>query len=40
MKFLILPAFDVKLLAVLSKILPRKFRDYLLDKMFPQPVVK
>jgi short-subunit dehydrogenase len=40
MKFLILPAFDVKLLAFLSKILPRKFRDYLLDKMFPQPINK
>ncbi|MCX6251726.1 MAG: SDR family NAD(P)-dependent oxidoreductase [Bacteroidetes bacterium] len=37
MKFLILPAFDVKLLAVVSKILPRKIKDYLLDKMFPQP---
>ena len=37
MKFLILPASDVKLLAVASKILPRKVRDYLLDRMFPQP---
>lgn len=37
MKFLILPASDVKLLAIASKILPRKVRDYLLDKMFPKP---
>jgi len=37
MKFLILPASDVKLLAIVSKIVPRKFKDYLLDKMFPQP---
>jgi len=37
MKFLILPASDVKLLAIASKILPRKFKDYLLDRMFPQP---
>ena len=37
MKFLILPASDVKLLAIASKILPRKVRDYLLDRMFPQP---
>jgi short-subunit dehydrogenase len=36
-KFLILPASDVKLLVVVSKIVPRKFRDFLLDKMFPQP---
>jgi short-subunit dehydrogenase len=40
MKFLILPAFDVKLLAIVSKILPRKLRDYLLDRMFPQPITK
>jgi len=37
MKFLILPSSDVKLLAIGSKILPRKVRDFLLDKMFPQP---
>jgi 3-dehydrosphinganine reductase len=36
-KFLILPASDVKLLVIVSKIVPRKFRDLLLDKMFPQP---
>lgn len=35
--FLIIPANDVKLLNFLSKILPRKFRDYLLDNIFPQP---
>ena len=37
-KFLIIPASDVKLLVVVSKIVPRKFRDFLLDNMFPQPV--
>lgn len=35
--FLIIPASDVKLLNFLSKILPRKLRDYLLDNIFPQP---
>jgi hypothetical protein len=40
MKFLILPASDVKLLSIVSKIVPRKFKDYLLDKMFPQPIAK
>ena len=40
MKFLIIPAFDVKLLSIASKILPRKFRDYLIDRMFPQPITK
>jgi NAD(P)-dependent dehydrogenase (short-subunit alcohol dehydrogenase family) len=40
MKFLILPASDVKLLSIVSKIVPRKFKDYLLDRMFPQPVEK
>jgi 3-dehydrosphinganine reductase len=40
MKFLILPASDVKFLAIASKILPRKLRDYLLDRMFPQPSTK
>ena len=36
-KFLIIPASDVKLLVVVSKLVPRKFRDFLLDKIFPQP---
>lgn len=36
-KYLIIPSGDVNLLAVLSKILPRQFRDYLLDGMFPRP---
>jgi short-subunit dehydrogenase len=36
-KYLIIPSGDVNLLAVLSKILPRKFRDSLLDGMFPRP---
>ncbi len=40
MKFLILPASDVKLLVIVSKVLPRKIRDYLLDRMFPQPITK
>jgi hypothetical protein len=40
MKFLILPASDVKLLVIVSKVLPRKIRDYLLDRMFPQPIAK
>jgi len=35
--FLIIPASDVKLLNFLSKILPRKFRDYLLDNILQQP---
>lgn len=37
-KYLIVPASDVNLLVTLSKILPRKFRDYLLDDMFPRPL--
>lgn len=37
-KFLIIPAGDVNLLVILTKILPRKFRDYLLDNMFPRPL--
>jgi uncharacterized oxidoreductase len=36
-KYLIIPSGDVNLLNVLSKILPRKFRDSLLDGMFPRP---
>jgi short-subunit dehydrogenase len=36
-KFLILPAPDVKFLNFASKILPRKWRDALLDSIFPQP---
>lgn len=36
-KFLIIPSGDVNLLAILSKLLPRKFRDSLLDGMFPRP---
>ncbi|MFI5142248.1 MAG: SDR family NAD(P)-dependent oxidoreductase [Bacteroidia bacterium] len=38
-KFLILSSSDVSMLVVLSKILPRKFRDSLLDKMFPLPPI-
>jgi len=36
-QFLIIPAGDAKLLYILTKILPRKFRDFLLDNIFPQP---
>ena len=36
-KFLIVPASDINLLVTLTRILPRKFRDYLLDDMFPRP---
>lgn len=36
-KYLIVPSSDVNLLVTLSKILPRKFRDSLLDGMFPRP---
>ena len=36
-KYLIVPSGDVNLLVTLSKILPRKFRDSLLDGMFPRP---
>ncbi|MBS1646873.1 MAG: SDR family oxidoreductase [Bacteroidetes bacterium] len=36
-KYLIVPSGDVNTLVILSKILPRKFRDSLLDKMFPRP---
>ncbi len=37
-KYLIVPSGDVNLLVILSKILPRKFRDSLLDGMFPRPM--
>ena len=37
-KYLIIPSGDVNLLVILSKILPRKFRDSLLDGMFPRPM--
>jgi 3-dehydrosphinganine reductase len=37
MKFLIIPSADVKLLVLVGKLVPRKFRDFLLDKMFPKP---
>ena len=36
-KFLIIPSGDVQLLATVSKLVPRQFKDFLLDKMFPQP---
>jgi len=36
-KYLIVPSGDVNMLVVLSKLLPRKFRDSLLDGMFPRP---
>jgi short-subunit dehydrogenase len=36
-RFLIVSSFDVALLSVVSKILPRKLRDYLLDAMMPRP---
>lgn len=36
-RFLIIPSGDINLLAILTKILPRRFRDYLLDGMFPRP---
>jgi len=36
-RFLIIPAFDVKILYYANKILPRKFRDFLIDKIFPKP---
>jgi len=36
-KYLILTGADVKLLAIASKILPRKWRDRLLDGMLPRP---
>ena len=36
-KYLIVPSGDVNMLVLLSKLLPRKFRDSLLDGMFPRP---
>ena len=36
-KFMIITGSDVKLLAIASKILPRKWRDGLLDGMMPRP---
>lgn len=36
-RFLIIPAFDVKFLYYATKLLPRPFRDYLIDKIFPKP---
>ncbi|NTW31281.1 MAG: SDR family NAD(P)-dependent oxidoreductase [Bacteroidetes bacterium] len=36
-KYLIITGSDVKLLATASKILPRKWRDWLLDNMLPRP---
>jgi NAD(P)-dependent dehydrogenase (short-subunit alcohol dehydrogenase family) len=36
-KFLILSSADVRLLAALTKILPRAVRDYLLDRLMPRP---
>jgi short-subunit dehydrogenase len=36
-KFLIAPSNDVRLLIVVSKLLPRRLRDKLLDSMFPRP---
>jgi hypothetical protein len=37
-KFLIIISLDIFSLIMLNKLLPRKLRDYLLDKMFPIPV--
>lgn len=36
-KFLIVPSSDVKLLLLVSKVLPRRLKDKLLDNMFPRP---
>ena len=36
-KYFIVPSGDVNSLVILSKLLPRKFRDKLLDGMFPRP---
>jgi 3-dehydrosphinganine reductase len=36
-KYLIVTGSDVKLLAIASKLLPRKWRDSLLDGMLPRP---
>lgn len=40
MKFMIIPVTDVIMLKILNKALPQKVRDYLLDRMFPQPNAK
>lgn len=37
-KFLITSSFDVYMLTWLTKILPRKTRDFIIDLMFPRPV--
>ena len=37
-KLLIIPSADVRLLIIVSKILPRKWKDRLLDRMFPRPM--
>jgi len=36
-KFLILSSGDVKLLSIVSKILPRKLKDWLVDNLMPRP---
>lgn len=36
-KFLILPDNDVKLLSIVIKLLPRRLKDKLLDRLFPRP---
>jgi len=36
-KFLILPDNDAKLLSIVIKILPRRLKDKLLDRLFPRP---
>lgn len=36
-KFLIISSFDVALLSVVSKVLPRKLKDYIVDCMLPRP---
>ena len=39
-KFLIVTSSDVKLLMILSKILPRKLRDKIIDNIIPRPLFK
>jgi short-subunit dehydrogenase len=36
-RFLITNSSDVRLLMLVSKLLPRRWRDWLLDRMFPRP---
>ncbi len=36
-RFFIFSHFDVYMLYILSKLLPKRFRDFILDKMFPRP---